>query len=41
MLDCQGKKESLKENRLVVAKGEGGWGRDGLGISRCKPVDIE
>ena len=41
MLDCQGKKESLKENRLVVAKGEGGWGKDGLGISRCKPLYIE
>ena len=30
-------------NRLVVAKGEGGWGRDGLGVwvNRCKLLYIE
>ena len=24
--------DSQTENRLVVAKGEGAWGRDGLGV---------
>ena len=41
MLDCQGKKKSLKGNRFVVAKGEGEWGTDGLGISRCKLLYID
>ena len=29
------------ENRVVVAKGEGGRERDGLGVGGCKPLHIE
>ena len=32
-LSTEKKKDSqIIENRLVVAKGSGGWGRDGLGV---------
>jgi len=32
LLICETERLTDIENRLVVAKGEKGWGRDGLGI---------
>ena len=31
-LICETERDSETENRLVVAKGDGGWGRDGVGV---------